>query len=333
VKIIKLLDSEKLAALRNLVRIEVPGDDLQSVEDIFRAIRYMGIDVSVPTKDDRELLYLVRVGTTNADVFRGYYDFLGNNPAASTTERLQKMKDLLQTHWPNFVYGDYQDVHQSIFGYGRVYTYRLDWLNDPGWAEFERDYYLFHSWSYAGAAPKSAEFFDMILNSGGSFVSLTERLRRGISSLRSASWDTDMEGGGGDYFFTRIRQRFLYSTTSPGLEFKPRLAARTDAISYGGDMFGKTDDRDFIVRRRAKSLEDLKKNADLGSSNELILKGYQTIFDDLQYIVVNPNEVQEVIDTFRKHKIDRWPDGRALEEVIVPTNHERHVWTLPAFPT
>lgn len=317
--ITKVSSTDRSAAARNLVRIEVPGDDLLAVENIFAAVRRMGIDSVAPTKADRELLYLVRVGTTNRNVWKGYEEFLRDNPTANTTTRLGEIRKLLKTNWPDFFFGEYQDMRQSVFGYGRVYTHRLDWLNDPLWSEFERDYRLSHSWTFAGSAGGSANFFDMILNSGGALVSLTERLRRGISASRSASWGSDMRTGGGDYFFTRIRRRRgIYE--KPGMVFKARLAARTDAISYDHDAYGQTNDRDFINYNRAKSVRDLMDRA-THSSNETILKGYQTIFDDVDHIVVHANEVQDVIETFRKHKIDRWPDGRNLEEVIVPVGY------------
>lgn len=317
--ITKVSVKDRSAAARNLVRIEVPGDDLLSVENIFAAVRRMGIDSVAPTKADRELLYLVRVGTTNRNVWKGYEEFLRDNPTANTTARLGEIRKLLKTNWPDFFFGEYQDMRQSVFGYGRVYTHRLDWLNDPLWSEFERDYRLSHSWTFAGSTGGSANFFDMILNSGGALVSLTERLRRGISASRSASWGSDMRTGGGDYFFTRIRRRRgIYE--NPGMVFKARLAARTDAISYDHDAYGETSDRDFINRNRAKSVRELMDRA-TRSGNETILKGYQTIFDDVDHIVVHANEVQDVIETFRKNKIDRWPDGRSLEEVIVPVGY------------
>jgi hypothetical protein len=153
-----------------------------------------------------------------------------------------------------------------------------------------------------------------VIDGGGMFASLTDRVRRGVA-LAGSSVASDLSTGGGDYHFTRIRQRSEQSGT--GVYWKATVLRRMDAISYDSDQFGNTTPGHVEANRRGQTIDDLKA-VSRGGSNETIFKGGLSIFDDLDRIVLSSEaEVKAAIAWLKSKGYASWPDGRRLEDVIM----------------
>ncbi|UXO93730.1 head morphogenesis protein [Pseudanabaena phage Pan1] len=306
-------------AMRAFTQVRTEGKGKAAVERALRALQEMGIDANAPSKLDREYLYAWRIMTSRSETMRrlGRAELDPSWATMSLEDKLAWMKTTIAEELgDDVVKGSNWDpfgARQGAFGDGRVNTYRADYLADPEWDDFASQHHVFHSWNYAGTQD-TLQFFEMILNSGGSLVSLTERVRRGISLKFSASANSDFQTGGGDYFFTRVRHNDT-GLDRVGLYMRPKLVARSDAIHYSADLYGRTDDRAFIFDQRAKGLKEHARYA-RSTSNELILKGSQSLFDEVEFIVVKPGLMRSLIELFQKHGITTWPDGRPLGQVI-----------------
>ena len=107
---------------------------------------------------------------------------------------------------------------------------------------------------------------------------------------------------------------------------------RLDTISYGGDAYGQTKatspynwgktpdaklgENGYVITNRAASdVKEWMRMATKGR-NETIFKGTLSIFDDVEVIWVPSDQYDNVIATFKKHKVTVWPDGRSLTDVI-----------------
>jgi len=98
--------------------------------------------------------------------------------------------------------------------------------------------------------------------------------------------------------------------------WKPSHLRRLDAISYDGDRYGQVSGDGYVLSHRKSSPEKVIEAA-RNSSNETIFKNGLSLFDDLEAIfTANQQARQKVIELLRRHKIERWPDGRSLEEVV-----------------
>lgn len=133
----------------------------------------------------------------------------------------------------------------------------------------------------------------------------------------------DLSTGGASYFFTRLMRR----KRTPDIAWKSKIAARTDAIHYNGDMYGRTFNnienevvtgrQTYVQRTRQTSLDEM--TADLDPRNEMIFKDSLSLFDDLLYIRLPPSDRDAFIKWLRQppNNYKEWPDGRPLEEVII----------------
>lgn len=88
-----------------------------------------------------------------------------------------------------------------------------------------------------------------------------------------------------------------------------------EAVTYRGDTFGAST-ADARTARRGQTVESLK-NMGGFSSNETVFKNGLSLFDDLEKVVVyTAKEQRMVIDELKKLGYAKWPDGRALTDVI-----------------
>ena len=176
-------------------------------------------------------------------------------------------------------------------------------------------YGLYHRLTDDRSLPK---FVDEVLGNNGAMASTVEKMRIGIKP-GGMSPQEDMDTGGATYFFTRIRklpgQRG--GSQEPGLYFKKRMLRRMDAITYHGDKFGRVTG-DTVRRSRRSGIEDWKQIAARRASDETIFKYSVTLLDNIDVIAVqSSSERTRVIQAFKKHGIERLPDGRSIEEVVL----------------
>jgi hypothetical protein len=203
--------------------------------------------------------------------------------------------------------GDWQQ-----YGHGRIIHTRPD-LNGPEWQQFQKDYVLYHN-LYSGV---NVEAIKNIVEGGGHMAPTMDKLRRGIIP-RGMSPGADIETGGAQYFFTRLRTS-RRSKSNAGLVWRGQQAGRLDAISYNGDKFGKTNSEEYVLSNRKTTIEGMKSAAEYGS-NETIFKDSLSIFDDLLYIVAAGEKSRLEIIAYLKTKMKKWPDGRKLEDVVVESD-------------
>ena len=295
-------------AFRNQVEIVSAGDSRNAAHSIFETIQKLTVNNARPAALDREELYLRQIAYHRRD---GFADFNTAAAAGKTQqERVETMRQFLST-------ATGQDVTKSpfynpegsyqAFGQGRKHLFRPD-LQGKEWDKFQREFGLQHHITQNGMI-KSLE---SILDSGGQLAPTIDKLRRGLP-IGGMSPDADLDTGGGAYTFTRI-QRIATALRSEGLVWKPRLLSRLDAISYNSDMFGRVTGNTVIANRKSGIAEW---RASAGAhSNETIFKNGLSIFDDLQHIMVKPEQLQPVLKLFQKHGYNAWPDGRALTDVV-----------------
>ena len=196
-------------------------------------------------------------------------------------------------------------VHEA-FGHGPIRRIRPD-LTGADWKDFVKNHRLYHQMTGHGG---TADIFDRILESGGKLVPTTDKVRRGILPS-GMSPSQDLESGGADYVFTRI---VTSRKNDHGLYWKTEHLKRLDAITYDGDRYGRTTG-DTVLRNRRSTIQEFR-DAAQSYNNETIFKGGLSLFDGLEKIVVSPNERQAVIDVFKRHGYDTFPDGRKIENII-----------------
>ena len=127
----------------------------------------------------------------------------------------------------------------------------------------------------------------------------------------------DLQTGGADYIFTRIKGRYRNVSNEPnGFFWTPKVLRRTDAISYDSDCYGRVTTDQFIRENRQNTIQELQRTAGR-AGNETIVKRTLSIFDDLDHIKVDSlGEQERIIKVFRDAGFTKWPDGRSFEQVI-----------------
>jgi hypothetical protein len=297
-------------ALRNRLEVHLRGDDADAGAKVFDTLEQLGVTAMRATPLDREELYLRQIAYHRRDDFAAFEAAV--NGIADQEARVQAMRTHLSqalgvkdiTKLPLYrPQGEYQ-----AFGHGRLHTFRPD-LQGNAWEEFQRDYVLHHE----NTNRTLLQTLETILDNGGQMAPTTDKLRRGLAPA-GMSPEYDLGSGGAAYFFTRI-QPLATGRSRQGLNWKSRLVGRLDAISYSSDQFGRVTEGHVLAHRKVGVTE--WKQAARGGSNETIFKNSLSLFDDLDSIVVgSESERQQAIALFKKHTIDRWPDGRRLDEVI-----------------
>ena len=156
-----------------------------------------------------------------------------------------------------------------------------------------------------------------VLENNGNMVSTVEKIRIGVKP-GGMSPVSDMGTGGASYFFTRVRKLPTGGGRgSTGLYFKKRLLRRMDAITYDHDAFGKVVD-DYVRRKRLASIEDYKRLASGGRSDETIFKYTVSLVDEIDVIKTSgAAQRAKVIELFKKKGFSKLPDGRKIEEVVL----------------
>lgn len=309
--------SDVLVSARGYVQIDLDGQGEEVTTRLFQRIAQLGVDSARSTQADRLELYLDRhlyVRTVRENGLRR--EWLDLDSITDQATRNARKLELL-----NRVAG--YDVRTSrnwnpegayqAFGHGRLVTNRAD-LGDAELDKFGASHFLFHNpvGLSLDAGSSALRAFKLLVEVGGQLASQMDRIRRGVA-MDGSSVDSDLRTGGANYIFTRIRRRSDGAGT--GFYMKPRMVARTDAFSYDGDLFGRVDEATQRARR-ALTLPEMARHAD-NSGNETNFRDAVSLFDDVEYIVLEDRQVSEAIDFMRAQGYSRWPDGRALDEVII----------------
>lgn len=317
-------DSDVAWAMQGIVKIDATGRGIDSTSRIFEAMDAAGLKSTRATELDRKHLYLsafarIRLIRGDAASYRGEFEAITGHDEDALRRKLAVLKKATGVDveasegWRNV------DGVRQAFGHGRAYQLRPD-LDPVEMAALEVSHVVYHnpkglSWD---AGPGVFERVKTIIDGGGIFSSLTDRVRRGVP-LSGSSVSQDLSSGGGDYHFTRLGTREIADGT--GVYWRVSTLRRMDAITYEADMFGETRGDSIERNRRGQEVQSLKATA-YGSggarSNETIFKGGLSIFDDLDRIVLSSAaEVKEAVAWMKSKGYARWPDGRALDEVII----------------
>ena len=318
---VRFWDDNADAALRNRLELSTKGGGAVAAETQLSVLKKLGVDTTRATAADREQLYLAKtLYAQAAQQGRRTTWYTTRMKKASGIGSQEKRLEYLRkeastamgvddiTALPSYrPLGDWQQ-----YGHGRIIHTRPD-LNGPEWQQFQKDYVLYHN-LYSGV---NVESIKNIVEGGGHMAPTMDKLRRGIIP-RGMSPGADIESGGAQYFFTRLRKS-RRSKSNAGLVWRGQQAGRLDAISYDGDKFGKTNSEQYVLSNRKTTIEGMKSAAEYGS-NETIFKDSLSIFDDLLYIVAAGEKSRLEIIAYLKTKMKKWPDGRKLEDVVVESD-------------
>ena len=310
------------------MEIRVPGNpDPETFEKMMAQLDRMGITATVATPQDAELMYLHKQAyILKEDTSAAYRKMTQDldKRSASKEERISRMRQ----YWEQRL--GVPDV-TKLQGYNPLGEYQAQW-NDPksraGYRhqmrfdisdeELDRKmagFGLYHRLTDDSSVPK---FLDEVLRHNGAMASTVEKMRIGVKP-GGMSPTEDMNSGGATYFFTRIRKLpgEAGGSHEPGLYFSKRMLRRMDAITYDRDRYGRVND-DSVRTKRFSTVEDWKRIGSRRGSDETIFKYSVTLLDNIDRIAVrNETEKAKIVQVFKKHGIERLPDGRRVEEVVV----------------
>lgn len=317
-------------AMQGVVKIDVPGSGVASTERIFGAMSDAGIKSERAAILDRQHLYLnafarIHLLMDAPDSARKAFDAITDRTEAALKSKLRILSDVTGVDIEKSDGWASVDGVRQAFGHGRAYQLRPD-IGADEVDKMDKTHVLYHnpsglSWS---AGRDSFDRLKPVIEGGGVFASLTDRVRRGVP-LSGSSVGDDLASGGGDYHFTRIATRGTADGT--GVYWKVGALRRMDAITYTSDRFGRTTGDTVFTGRKGQTIKSLKDTAygsGGGSTNETIFKAGLSIFDGLDRIVLyNKTEVAQAIKWMKERGYKTWPDGRQLEEVII--TKEKHV--------
>lgn len=312
-------DSSVAYAMQGIVRIDVPGKGQATTTRVFGAMDDIGLKSTRATELDRQHLYVnafARIKMLRGAAARYQNDLLAieGNDAAALAAKLAIVKKATGIDLPATRGWATIDGVRQAFGHGRAYQLRPD-LEGAEFEAFGRDYVLFHNPQGLGTDAGSGVFerLKVIIDGGGMVASLADRVRRGVP-LSGSSVGSDLQTGGGDYVFTRIRRR---GTTGTGVYWKASQLRRMDAITYDSDQFGRVTEGHIEANRLGQDVASFKSVAG-NSGNETIFKGGISLFDDIDRIVLsNQAEVDDAVRWMRARGYNTWPDGRDLSAVII----------------
>lgn len=305
------VDSQEALAMQGQVEITVKaGASVASIAKAHDAMRELGIDLSPPTPEMQELVYLRRgvylLAKKNVPAFDAIVNGADPEPV-----RVAKAKEFIKSRFgvdlPAKPSADYNPAGRpmSSFGDGHLVWERWDMPR----AKVEKEmkgYVLTHHFSRS-----IPDALDGILNSGGELTPTVQRLRKGVSlgATGGMSASADISTGGASYFFTRIRTN---AAAGSGLRLKIRNLARLDTVSYSDDVYGRISN----IGNRKNSVAEWKQVA-RNSSNETLFKHGLNLLDEIDSIKTSgPSERKLVLDVFKKHGITVLPDGRKIEDVV-----------------
>jgi len=293
------------------------GDpDPKRFEQVMERLDRVGIQATIATPQDAELLYLHKQAyVLKVDTSADYKEVVRelDRKGASKEERITR----LRAFWEKRLGVD--DITRMP-GYDPLGQHQVQW-NDPGlragWRHQMRfdisdedldkhlpGHALYHRLTDDRSMPK---FLDDLLANSRTMASTIEKTRIGVRP------------GGMSPVATRIRKRpgERGGSREPGLYFKKRLLRRMDAVTYSSDQYGRVTG-DTVRRNRKSTVQDWKHIASRHGNDETIFKYSVTFLDNIDVVAVgSETQRRQVIQAFEKHGITRLPDGRRIEDIVV----------------
>jgi len=320
-------DAANPYAVQGQAEIRVTGKiaDPEKFEKILDKLEQLGINSVPASAEDAELMYLQKQAyLLKKDTSPAWKKMVNKLDSSNSTknERIQAMRK----YWSDEL--GVEDV-SKISGYDPVGHYELgfkDLSKRAGYRHqmrfditdemLDRDlkgYGLYHNVTDGGGME---ELVKSVLENNGNMVSTVEKIRIGVKP-GGMSPVADMDTGGATYFFTRIRKLPTGERGSSGLYFKKRLLRRMDAITYDHDAFGKVKG-EYVRNKRKVTLQDYKRLASGGRSDETIFKYTVSLLDEIDVIKTkSAAQKKRLIELFKKHGHSRFPDGRRVEDVVI----------------
>lgn len=320
-------DNDNLFAQRGELEMSLDGDvSPERIESMLAKLSSIGIDTKVASAENAEYMYLQKLAyirkTDKSADYKKVVKTLDERDATLSErvtalrgywERELKVKDI--TRLPGYnPQGEYQAgfLDRTIKG-GYRQQYRFD-VTDEDLEREMKGYALSHRLTNG---ENLSGFLNTILDQNGAMVSTVEKMRMGVPP-GGMSPQQDMRTGGATYFFTRIA-KMPSSNPDVGLYFKKSMLRRMDAISYSHDAYGRVTD-DYVRDHRGTTISEWKQFSQK-SGNETIFKYSVTLLDNIDHVVVNnDNERREIIGSFTRRGINKLPDGRKVEDVVVTSN-------------
>jgi len=272
-------------------------------------IESIGINADISTPEDTELMYLKKQAyILKRDKDDDYKKVITGIEKGSKKDQIKALKDYWSKELGEDItkrkeynpFGGYQN------GAGNRLQYRFD-IKDDEFKKEMGDYVIGHELTNDYDIVK---FIDMVLENNGAMISTKEKIRLGIPVGGKSPID-DMRTGGASYFFTRIRKK----NKPLQLNFKIDLLKRMDAISYAHDYYGEVIGEHVFEKRNSTPVE--WKNIAGFSDNETMFKDTVTLIDNLDTIVVaDKYDKESLINVFKKHNINKLPDGRLIKNII-----------------
>jgi SPP1 gp7 family putative phage head morphogenesis protein len=304
-------------AMQGVVQIDAPGRSAEATGRVFSSLDEIGVNSKRAGEVDRQHLYLngfarIRLLRTS---YEAEFAAISDRTEAGVQAKLALLKKATGVDVAASEGWKSVDGIRPAFGHGRAFQLRPD-LDTTEFRAFAAKHVIFHNPQGLGTDAGSGVFerIKTVIEGGGMFAPLTDRVRRGVP-LAGSSVSSDLKTGGGDYHFTRIRRKA--SATGSGIYWRPQVLQRMDAITYDSDQFGRTTPGHIEANRKGQAVSDFASVA-ASSGNETIFKGGMSIFDQVDRIVLSsPSEVTSAIAWMRANGYKAWPDGRALEEVIL----------------
>lgn len=318
--------SGNVVTMRGYLQIDLDGAGKDITAQAFDLLEELGIPAARATEAARLELYLDRhiyIRAVRDPKIESRWQALAAeaDEAARIEKKLALLKEISGVDVQRSRYWDPQGSRQA-FSHGRVLMQRAD-FDDAELEQFKREHVFFHNPVHLGWDGGSGvlDRFKLLVESGGQLASQADRVRRGVA-LGGSSVGADLRTGGANYIFTRISKRsggYAGRQKGAGFYFKPEIVQRSDAISYSGDRFGDIS----LQQQRSDRAVTLKEIAGYArsSGNETILRDSVSLFDAVEYIALSTQaQVTEAIAFMRAQGYTTWPDGRALEAVIIPTS-------------
>ena len=287
-------------------QVKITADSAAAFNHSRVVLEKLGISTARPTNLDREEMYLQQIFWHRKESAEGMFQNLGQEA------RVQRLRETLSQELGVEDISRLPDYKprgvEGPFGDGRTMFMRPDLFGEE-WDGFAGKYRLMHD-----VGNKDLEkVVDAVLDAGGKLLSTTERVRRGIN-VSGMSSKMDLETGGGSYVFTRIKQ-VKATERRPGFVFGVEHLKRLDGVSYGGDMYGRVDNSEFIIKNRISGVEGWAGMAS-NPQNESFFKNELSIFS-VESINVSSEYMRErIIGIFEKHGAAIFPDGRKVEDVV-----------------
>lgn len=315
-------------AMHGLVTIKVRDSSPAASVRIRQAIDELGVKSHRASLEEQEFLYLMEMAYLKQGPNGAWQKAIALGTPVDDPGGVSLL-DNIRSHLPHLrkivkdelgLTDEVIDKHRygqaQAFDQGHLVNIRAD-LQGEEWDVFAAEHRLVHN-NTGGMTMET--LVDRILHGGGRMVTNVEKDRRGIPT-GGLSVSSDLGGGGADYFYTRItslediERNHMSGDT---FIFKADALRRTTTMSFDFDAYGKVP-----VDRRMTTLDEYR-NAVGYSSNETLVKHGLSIFDDLDVIIVsNIGEKMRLLEVFRSHKLNQWPDGRKLEDVVI-TRSDSH---------